>query len=390
MAHDNVDDVLAESTLTRRTLLRRSAQGAAAISLGGLLTAGPAFGRGGAQVVTIRWISPRGTLEVMDDYNLWVPIKMGYFKELGINMKLIGGPLGDALASAKFVGQNQADVGYPSPGVLTAAIDAGVEVKSAWDMISGQVFDFALPLNSPVKNAKQLQGKRIALGSAGWSAIVDPMLVEIGISPKTVKYVTAGAQWGQAAEQGRADAALSWQGLNAQWKGQGLKLKYLIGTTFSKLPSNVYCVRNEDLDDPAKRDLYTRFFQGVVMGLEFARANPRAAAQITYNQFPGLRKTLKPQAAYNSFLELARAYGTSNRAGQGWGWNYANGWSNYLKIVGDLGQTKKQLKLGDVVTNQLVTVANKKADRRRAIADAKAFKLSPTWQAVKVDPTIKI
>ena len=126
------------------------------------------------------------------------------------------------------------------------------------------------------------------------------------------------------------------------------------------------------------------------MGLEFARANPRAAAQITYNQFPGLRKTLKPQAAYNSFLELARAYGTSNRAGQGWGWNYANGWSNYLKIVGDLGQTKKHLKLSDVVTNQLVTVANKKADRKRAIADAKAYKLSPTWQAVKVDPTIKI
>ena len=184
MAHDNVDEVLAESTLTRRTLLTRSAQGAAAISLGGLLTAGPAFGRGGAQVVTIRWISPRGTLEVMDDYNLWVPIKMGYFKELGINVKLIGGPLGDALASAKFVGQNQADVGYPSPGVLTAAIDAGVEVKSAWDMISGQVFDFALPLNSPLKNAKELKGKRIALGSAGWSAIVDPMLVELGDQPE--------------------------------------------------------------------------------------------------------------------------------------------------------------------------------------------------------------
>ena len=94
MAHDNVDEVLAESTLTRRDAAEASAQGAAAISLGGLLTAGPAFGRGGAQVVTIRWISPRGTLEVMDDYNLWVPIKMGYFKALGINVKLIARPAG--------------------------------------------------------------------------------------------------------------------------------------------------------------------------------------------------------------------------------------------------------------------------------------------------------
>ena len=177
----------------------------------------------------------------MDDYNLWVPIKMGYFEELGINVKLIGGPLGDALASASSSARTR-PTSATSPGVLTAAIDAGVEVKSAWDMISGQVFDFALPLDSPIKNAKELKGKRIALRSAGWSAIVNPMLVELGITPSTVKYVTAGAQWGQAAEQERADAALSWQGLNAQWKGQGLQLKYLIGTTFSKLPSNVYCV----------------------------------------------------------------------------------------------------------------------------------------------------
>jgi NitT/TauT family transport system substrate-binding protein len=390
MADDHDDVLLTESTLTRRTLLARSAQGAAVMSLSGLLSAGPAFGRRSAALQTVRWISPRGTLEVMDDYDLWVPIKMGYFKDLGINAKLIAGPLGDALATAKFVGQNQADMGYPSPGVLTAAIGAGVKVKSIWDMISGQVFDFALPLDSPIKNPKQLAGKRIALGSAGWSAIVDPMLVELGVSPKTVKYVTAGAQWGQAAEQGRADAALSWQGLNAQWKGQGLKLKFLIGTSFSKLPSNVYCVRSADLDDPAKKDLYTRFLQGMIMGLEFARANPRAAAQITYGQFPGLRKTLKPQAAYDSFLELARAYGTSNRAGRGWGWNYVNGWTNYLKIVADLGQTKSRLNVNDVITNELVTAANKKADRRRAIADAKAYKLNATWQAVKVNPSIKI
>ena len=50
MAHDNVDEVLAESTLTRRTLLGRSAQGAAALSLGGLVTAERRSARGGAQL----------------------------------------------------------------------------------------------------------------------------------------------------------------------------------------------------------------------------------------------------------------------------------------------------------------------------------------------------
>jgi NitT/TauT family transport system substrate-binding protein len=375
---------LFDSTITRGALLKRGVAAGAAVTLGGLLSAGSAFARGGASLQTVRWISPRGTLQVMDDFNLWVPIKMGYFKELGIEAKLIAGPLGDALASTKFVAQNKADMGYPSPGVLTASIDTGVDVKSVWDMISGQVFNFALPLNSPIKSPKQLAGKRISLGSPGWQVIVDPMLVELGINPKSVKYVNGGAQWTQAAAAGRADAALAWEGLRAQLKGQGLKLKYLIGTTWSKLPSNVYSVRADDLADADKKDLYLRFLRGVVMGLEFTRVSPRAAAQITYRSLPDLAKTLKPQLALDSMLELAHAYGTSHLKGQGYGYHYPAGWSNYLKIIHGLGQTKKRLKIADVYTNELAIAANGSADVARARSDARKFKLDKDFSKTKV------
>jgi NitT/TauT family transport system substrate-binding protein len=366
------------SELSRGDFLKRVAATGVGLSL---LPVANAFAADTA-TQTVRWISPRGTLDVMDDFNLWVPIKMGYYSKLGVNVKMLAGPLGDALAATKFVAQNQADVGYPSPGILTASIDSGVPVKSIWDMISGQVFDFALPVNSTITSPKQLAGKKIALGSAGWSAIVNPMLVEVGVDPKSVHYVTAGNQWAQSVESGQADAGLAWEGLRAQWAGQGLKLKYLIGTKFSKQPSNVYSVRASDLDDSAKVDLYTRFIQGMVMGLEFAKANPRAAAQITYSARPALGKSLKPQPAYNSFLELAEAYGTSHRQGHGWGYHSPAGWSGYLKVVHDLGQTKKLLSASDVYTNDLLNAGNKKADVATAQKDAKAFKLSSTWQAV--------
>jgi NitT/TauT family transport system substrate-binding protein len=372
-----------EGTMSRREMLRRGAAGAAVLSVGSLLDVGKAFGNSSA-LDTVRWISPRGTLQVMDDFNLWVPLKMGYFKTLGLDVKLIAGSVTDALASTKFVAQNKADVGYPSPGVLTASIDGGIPVKSVWDVISGQVFDFALPVNSPITSPKQLKGKSIALGSSGWKVIVDPMLVELGIDPKSVRYVAAGASWTQAAATGKADAALAWEGLRHQLAGQGLKLKYLIGTKWSKFPSNVYSVRASDLADTAKVDLYTRFLEGVVMGLEFTKANPRAAAQITYGSLPDLRKTLKPQLALDSMLELAHAYGTSHRKGQGWGYNDAKGWNNYLKVVHDLGQTKKLLPTSDVITNDLQGPANKKADVARARKDAKAFKLNASFAATKV------
>src|SRR5207249_271239 len=180
------------SEITRKDFLKRAAVAGVGLSAISGVRAARSWG---AALQTVRWIWPRGTLDVMDDFDLWVPVKMGYFKKLGINAKLIAGPLGDALATTKFVAQGQADMGYPSPGVLTASIDSGIAVKSVWDMISGQVFDFALPTNSTITSVKDLAGKKIALGSAGWSTIVDPILVEAGVDPKSVTYVNAGNQW---------------------------------------------------------------------------------------------------------------------------------------------------------------------------------------------------
>lgn len=372
--------------LSRRRFLTQAATGIGVTALG-MLSVEPARGQAMAKV---RWISPRGTLQVMDDFNLWVPVQMGYFKTLGIEAALIAGPIGDALATTKFVGQNQADMGYPSPGVLTASLDSGVPVKSVWNVISGQVFDFAVKKGSPIRNPKDLAGKTISLGSEGWRTIVDPMLVEIGVDPKSVKYVVLGPEWIQAAATGKADVALAWEGLRNQWLGQGLKLDFLIGSTWSKQPSNVYAVRRADLADQAKAGLYTRFLQGVVMGLEFTKANPRAAAQITYGQLPELRKTLKPQMALYSMLELAQAYATSHRQGQPWGWHYPEGWQGYLDTVYKLGQVKTQLKPDDVYTNDLAQAANTQADRARATADAQQFKLDAAFAATQLWPGFRM
>ncbi len=36
---------------------------------------------------TFTWISPRGTLEVLDDYPYWSALKMGYFGDLKTEMQ---------------------------------------------------------------------------------------------------------------------------------------------------------------------------------------------------------------------------------------------------------------------------------------------------------------
>jgi len=289
-----------------------------------------------ADKTKLTWVSPRGTLEVMDDYPLWVAKKLGYFDALGVDVDLQPGPLGGANLMS-LLSEKKADVSFPSPGVLTAAIDAGIPVTMGFEMSSGQVFDFAVPVDSDIKTVKDLAGKTIALGSAGWQPIVDPILAEAGVDPKSVKYVEAGAQWGQIVDQKKADAALAWEGLRAQWLSIGLKVKFLLGSDFSKDPSNGYVIRADDLKDAKLHNVLTCFFRGVAMGLEFGRVNPQAAGQITYEQFPALKDQMKPDLALESMRQLAFLYNQTNKAGKGYGYSDETNWQSYLDRVAKLG-----------------------------------------------------
>jgi NitT/TauT family transport system substrate-binding protein len=374
---------LDDNGFTRREFVKRTAAvGVGMSALGGLFIE-TASGKASA-VDTVRWVTPRGTLEVMDDYNLLVPKVMGYYKTLNIDAKLYPG---DGSGNLPSLAAKQYDMGYASPGVFTASVDAGVPVVSIWEQYPAQVFDFVLSAKSKVTHPRQLKGKTIALGNIAWKSIVDPMLAEVGVDPKTVRYREFGPQWVQAVSLGLADAGLAWEGLRAQLLGLAFfgsgtgELKFLIGTKWgSKGPSNSYQVRRSDLDDAKKRDVYTRLLAGVVMGFEFARANPRAAAQITYEQYPGLQKVISPQVAMDSFMQLASGYHSARRQPPHlYGWHDPAAWTRYLNSIAKLGQTKKQLTLDDVLTNDFVRPANTMADKARARADAKKFKVSATF-----------
>src|SRR3989337_2181633 len=108
----------------RRRLLTLTAAGVSMATIGGL-------GRSAYAAETVRWVSPRGTVEVLDDYPYWVGKKFGYFGT--IETTLEPGP-SDATATVKLVDQNQADVGYPSPGVFSLGLDQGIPLVSGFHM----------------------------------------------------------------------------------------------------------------------------------------------------------------------------------------------------------------------------------------------------------------
>jgi len=139
--------------LGRRTFLQVTGGGIAALALGS---------RGASAAGPVRWVSPRGTLEVLDDYPYWVAKKFGYFGD--IETTLEPGP-SDATACVKLVDQNQADMGYPSPGVFSLGLAQGIPIVSVFEMGGADVFDFAFRKGEAPQDLKALEGKTVVTSS---------------------------------------------------------------------------------------------------------------------------------------------------------------------------------------------------------------------------------
>ena len=364
-------------SIDRRRLLTLTAGGVTATALVGAVGSRRAY----AADNTVRWVSPRGTVEVLDDYPYWAGKKFGYFGD--IQTTLEGGP-SDATACIKLVDQKQSDMGYPSPGVFSLGIEQGIPIVSVFHMGGTDVFDFAFRKGQKPKSLNDLEGKTILLGSAGWQSICDPMLYAAGVDIKKIKYVEAGwPVWGTTLKAGQGDAALSWEGLRAQWKGQGLDFDYFLGKDFSKLPANSFIIRKADFDDPAKRQLYAKYLQGWAAGLEFGKQNPRGATQIVMAQFPGLASQMTPAVATESQMQLANVFGGRMDERKKWGYHLLPSWQLFFDTGRKIGQITRDIKAEDVCKNDLIDEANA-FDKAKVKADADGFALSPDYQSVDV------
>ena len=364
-------------TVDRRRFLTLTASGVTATALVGVGELRPAF----AADNTVRWVSPRGTIEVLDDYPYWVAKKYGYFGD--IQTTLEPGP-SDATATVKLVDQKQSDMGYPSPGVFSLGLEQGIPIVSVFHMGGSDVFSFAFRKGEKPKSLNDLEGKTVLLGSAGWQSICDPMLFAAGVDIKKVKYVEAGwPAWGTALKAGKGDAALSWEGLRAQWKGQGLDFDYILGKDFSKLPANSFIIRKADFEDPAKKPLYARYLQGWAAGLEFGQDNPRAATQIVMEQFPGLASQMNPSVATESMMQLASVFAGRMDERKKWGYHLPSSWELFFATAKKIGQITETIKFEDVCKNELIDQANS-FDKAKVKADADAFTLSPDYKGVDV------
>jgi len=328
------------------------------------------------------WISPRGTLEVLDDYPYWAAKKMGYFGDLNTDMQ--PGP-SDGTATVKFVDVGQADMGFPSPGVFSFAIENGMKLMSVFHMGARDTFSIAFRKGEGTKNLKDLEGKTMLLGSAAWQAIADPMLAAQGVDITKVNYVEAGwPTWGTALASGQGDCALSWEGLRAEWIATGLEFEYWLGVQNSKLPANTFVVRTADLEDPDRKAFLEQYLRGWAMGLEFGYQNPRAAVEAVFEQFPAFANNTGPELGTTSILQQINVFRGDMDQREGWGWHDMSSWQAFFDQILKIGQIKQPVKAEDVCTNELIKAAND-FDHAKVKADADGYQLSEPFAQLDVE-----
>ncbi len=363
------------SGLTRRRMLQFTASGVVVSGLGlSRATAAPYDD-------SFTWISPRGTLEVLDDYGFWIAKKMGYFGDLDIEMQ--PGP-SDGTATVKFVDVGQADMGFPSPGVFSFAIENGMNLKSVFHMGALDTFSLAFRKGEGPANIKDIEGKTILLGSAAWQPIVDPMLAAQGVDVSTIKYIEAGwPTWGTALAAGQGDAALSWEGLRAEWISTGLEFEYWLGVQNSPLPANTFVVRATDLEDADKKMFLEQYLKGWAMGLEFAEQNPAAAVQAVFEEFPTLASNLGPELGLTSILQQMNVFRGDMSKREGWGWHDMESWQTFFDLSAQIGQNSKKIVATEVCTNELIPGANE-FDHEKVKADAAGIEVDADLAAVDV------
>jgi NitT/TauT family transport system substrate-binding protein len=372
------------SDISRRHLLQVSASGVvSAIAFGGSMLL-PVAAKAQPYKREFIWTSPRGTIEVVDDYPYWIAKEMGYFGDLQTTMQ--PGP-SDGTSTVKLVASDHADIGFPSPGVLSYAINNKMDLVSIYGSGSYDLFNFAFRKGQGVKDLKQLVGKTVLLGSSAWQSICDPMFAAAGVDPNSIKYVEVGwPTWGAALANGHGDACLAWEGLRADWDSKGFKFDYWLGRRGSPLPSNSLVVRRADINDPERKAFIKKYLRGWAMGSEFAEQNPRAATEIVFKSLPTryLKQLLGAKAGVTSLMQIHQTFKGDMSKRAGWGEHDLKQWELFFKTLKKIGQSSVDIDTKKIVLNDFITEANS-FDKAKVRADADNYPLPYYMKAVDVD-----
>lgn len=216
---------------------------------------------------------------------LYTAQKLGYYKDEGINVKIL--PTAQAGAETS-VENNVANVGFTTLSNVAAFNAQGADLKFVFDLTQHPVARWcALASRTDITTPKDFDGKTfVSFGSAEQTAVLKQMIKTAG-GTGDFSTATAGTNTFTTLTSGKGDFAgfyATWENVESELHGPALNCFVADEWGVPGNPDQLgFAVNDAWLKDDAHQQLLRKFLQATIRGYNYALDHPSKASDILVN-----------------------------------------------------------------------------------------------------------
>jgi NitT/TauT family transport system substrate-binding protein len=175
---------------------------------------------------------------------------LGFFKEEGLEVTLQ--PTDGATQEMQLLAAGQGDAGLGAPPAILLARNSGAKVRGMFNSVQDHGTSLAVLANGPIKDPKELKGKKIGVMSMGASRTLDgfAMARAAGLDPKTdIEWLPVGfgVQAALALQRNDVQALALWDLTYADMEANGIPLRFFTFPFQKGIFGYVYVTTDEKL-----------------------------------------------------------------------------------------------------------------------------------------------
>jgi len=293
-----------------------------------------------------------------------VATKMGWFKDQGITVELVNFP--GTSDCVRNVATREVLAAVPSVEPVATLLLQGVKTKVFYTAYRRNIFGLAVPVDSAIKDYKDLKGKKIGVTSMASTGVLVARSVSAaaGLDPdRDVRVVVSGqpAQTATLLKKGEVDAVSQWDVNYILIARAGVPLRLMVDPEVASFPANSFVALDETIKN--KPELLVALTRAYTMGAIYAIRNPLAATRMFHEVYPQVVPAgLEPAAAVAEQAELLEAVVKSwvlDKPTEKWGSSDLIVYQRYLDWLHKWGALKEPVSASDITTNELVAAINK-------------------------------
>lgn len=217
---------------------------------------------------------------------LYVAEKLGYYKDAGINVKIL--PTAQAGAETS-VENGVANVGFGGLTNIASYNAQGADLEAVFDLVQKPIARWcSLASRTDIKTPKDFSGKTfVSFGSAEQDANILQMIKTAGGNPE-IKRATAGTNTFNTLTSGKGDFGgfyATWEGVESELNGPALNCFVASDWGVPGNPDQIgFHVKKSWLNEGNNKENLKKFIAATKKGYDYALANPDKASDILVEQ----------------------------------------------------------------------------------------------------------